>query len=94
MHDLDSIASQFLIPGDFRSAAPYGSGHINDTYAVVFCQAGTEVRYIFQRINHNPFFPALRSGPPAVSGAFRKKQIPWRQPKPCEPGMALVNQNH
>jgi hypothetical protein len=30
----------------------------------------------------NPPFPALRSGPTAVSGAARQKQIPWRQPKP------------
>jgi Ser/Thr protein kinase RdoA (MazF antagonist) len=55
MHDLRHLSSQFLIPGDFRSAAPYGSGHINDTYAVVFSQAGTEIRYIFQRINHKVF---------------------------------------
>lgn len=31
MHDLKSNSSQFLIPGDFRSAQPYGSGHIIDT---------------------------------------------------------------
>ena len=55
MHDLRHLSAQFLIPGDFRSAEPYGSGHINDTYAVVFSQAGTEIRYIFQRINHNVF---------------------------------------
>lgn len=55
MHDLNHIASKFLIPGDFRSAKPYGSGHINDTYAVSFDQSGTPVRYIFQRINHHVF---------------------------------------
>ena len=37
------------------SAAPYGSGHINDTYCAVFDQGGTPVRYILQRINHNIF---------------------------------------
>ena len=55
MQDLSSLASQFCIYGDFRGAEPYGSGHINDTYKVDFDQAGTRVRYIFQRINHQVF---------------------------------------
>ena len=49
------VARHFQITGDFLSAEPYGSGHINDTYCVVFDQGGTRVRYIFQRINHNIF---------------------------------------
>jgi hypothetical protein len=53
--DLRSIASLFHIYGDFRAAAPYGSGHINDTYAAVFDQSGTPMRYIFQRLNHHVF---------------------------------------
>jgi Ser/Thr protein kinase RdoA (MazF antagonist) len=55
MHDLANISSKFLIPGDFRSAEPYGSGHINDTYVATFDQSGTTVRYIFQRINQHVF---------------------------------------
>ncbi|HOX57622.1 MAG TPA: aminoglycoside phosphotransferase family protein [Candidatus Paceibacterota bacterium] len=54
-HDLRSVAAHFQIYGDFREAAPYGSGHINDTYAAVFNQSGSSMRYIFQRINHNVF---------------------------------------
>jgi len=54
-HDLRLIAARFDIRGDFREAAPYGSGHINDTYAVVFDQAGSLMRYIVQRINDNVF---------------------------------------
>jgi hypothetical protein len=54
-HDVRAVARQFQIHGDFLGAEPYGSGHINDTYCVVFDQAGTRVRYIFQRINHNIF---------------------------------------
>ena len=54
-HDVRTIAREFEIPGEFVSAAPYGSGHINDTYCVIFDQAGTRVRYIFQRINHLVF---------------------------------------
>jgi len=54
-HDLRDIAQQFQVYGEFLSAEPYGSGHINDTYSVVLDQAGTRVRYIFQRINHLVF---------------------------------------
>src|SRR6187399_1985451 len=54
-HDVRSVAQHFQIYGDFISAEPYGSGHINDTYCVAFAQAGTRVRYIFQRINHLVF---------------------------------------
>jgi hypothetical protein len=53
--DVGGVARHFMIPGDFASAAPYGSGHINDTFAAVFDQAGTRVRYIFQRMNTSVF---------------------------------------
>ncbi len=59
-HDVRSVTRRFQICGEFRGAEPYGSGHINDTYCVVFDQAGTTTRYILQRINHNIFKrPAL-----------------------------------
>ena len=54
-HDVRAVAREFQIYGECVSAAPYGSGHINDTYRVVFDQAGARVRYIFQRINHLVF---------------------------------------
>lgn len=54
-HDIRSLARQFLMPGDYMSHAPCGHGHINDTYEVRFNQAGTPVRYIIQRINHDIF---------------------------------------
>ena len=53
--DVGVVARQFAIRGDYVSAEPYGSGHINDTFCVVFDQAGTRVRYLFQRINHHIF---------------------------------------
>jgi len=49
--DIKPIASQFAIYGDFVKAAPYGSGHINDTFCAEFDQAGTPVRYILQRLS-------------------------------------------
>lgn len=54
-HDVQAVAREFQIHGDYISAAPYGSGHINDTYCAVFDQGGMPMRYIFQRINHNIF---------------------------------------
>lgn len=53
--DAGAAARQFQIGGEFRSAVRYGSGHINDTYCVVFEQAGVEARFIVQRINSNIF---------------------------------------
>jgi len=59
--DLAAIARAFPLLGRFQGGAPHGSGHINDTFAVVYDQAGSAVRYIFQRINHRVFsnVPAL-----------------------------------
>lgn len=52
---LQAIGSCFDIPGKFVSGQPYGSGHINDTYAVVYEDNKGRTRYIHQRINHNVF---------------------------------------
>jgi hypothetical protein len=49
------VVARFVIPADFVSAAPYGSGHINDTYAVTMSQGGTPMRYLLQRINKRIF---------------------------------------
>jgi aminoglycoside phosphotransferase (APT) family kinase protein len=54
-YDIRSLAREFAMPGDYVSHAPCGHGHINDTYEVRFNQAGTQVRYILQRINHEIF---------------------------------------
>ena len=54
-HRVDAIAHQFDIPGKFLSATQYGSGHINDTYCVIFDHAAGPTRYIVQRINQNVF---------------------------------------
>lgn len=54
-HDVARVFDLFDILGHVLEAAPYGNGHINDTYAVTVNQAGRMVRYIFQRINHEIF---------------------------------------
>jgi hypothetical protein len=51
----DEAARQFQVGGEFLSATPYGSGHINDSYCAVFNQSGRQVRIMLQRINHGIF---------------------------------------
>jgi N-acetylhexosamine 1-kinase len=46
------IASQFQLIGEVISVAPYGEGHINDTYLV---RTNEDQRYILQKINHRIF---------------------------------------
>ena len=49
------IAERFATEGVPESAAPHGSGHINDTY-LVNCKTGDGYnKYILQRINHAIF---------------------------------------
>lgn len=45
--NLNDIAMQFAIGGEIQSVAPYGDGHINETYLVT-ADSG---KYIMQRIN-------------------------------------------
>jgi len=52
---IKKVLKNFLIPADYVSSGPYGSGHINDTYAVNCDQGGTEIRYLLQRVNHKIF---------------------------------------
>jgi Ser/Thr protein kinase RdoA (MazF antagonist) len=54
-YDTRTIAAAFALLGDYVSAEPYGSGHINDTFALEVSQGGRGVRYVLQRINHNIF---------------------------------------
>jgi Ser/Thr protein kinase RdoA (MazF antagonist) len=50
-----AVVRGFEIGGEFSGALPYGSGHINDTYKVLFLEGGVPHRYILQRINRNIF---------------------------------------
>ncbi|MEM7033470.1 MAG: aminoglycoside phosphotransferase family protein [Chloroflexota bacterium] len=54
-YDIQDIASQFMIDGDFVFAESYGSGHINDTFAATYDLSQGLRRYILQRINHDVF---------------------------------------
>ena len=56
-----NVANAFDISGVYIGEYPYGNGHINDTFCVVYEINGQKVRYIRQRINKNIFknIPAL-----------------------------------
>ena len=55
VYDLAEIACHFRIEGQFLDAEPYGSGHINETYASRFKTARGIQRFVHQRINHLVF---------------------------------------
>lgn len=53
---MEVTIAQFTFPGKLLSAAPYGTGHINDTLALCFEQAdGSQRRFILQKINQYVF---------------------------------------
>jgi hypothetical protein len=52
---LRELLGEFAIYGDFLEAAPYGRGHINDTFVSRWDQGGAPLRYIHQRINGRIF---------------------------------------
>ena len=60
-HDWAQLVTAFNLSGEFVESVPYGSGHINDTYALTMQADGRATRYILQRINGHVFkdIPAL-----------------------------------
>ena len=76
--ELQNIQSHFLFDGEFIRAEPYGSGHINDTYAAKFRKAdGCTHRYILHRVNHFVFKKPeeLLANISAVTAHLRRKII-------------------
>jgi hypothetical protein len=53
--DAVRAAEGFAVEGVLESVAPYGSGHINDSYCAVFEQGGRPERFLLQRINTRVF---------------------------------------
>lgn len=49
--NVEAIAGNFDFKGDFISKKPFGNGHINDTFKLIF----SEGEYILQRINTSIF---------------------------------------
>lgn len=58
IYDLKKVMDHFAVEGAYKSGAPYGTGHINDTFLVETARnaAGTHTTpYILQRVNHQVF---------------------------------------
>jgi len=53
--DLREIVSHFQLEGQLLDIIPYGTGHINDTYAGRFQTTRGVARYVHQRLNRNVF---------------------------------------
>jgi hypothetical protein len=50
-----AVLDEFAIFGELEEVAPFGNGHINDTFVSTWNQGGTRLRYTHQRINRQVF---------------------------------------
>ena len=75
MSDVSWVLKQFPVEGEFLSARPAGSGHINDTYLAQVQRADLNVSYIVQRINRHVFPnpPAMMENIVRVTRHIRRK---------------------
>ncbi len=76
MIGIPRIIKQFKIEGQFESASPIGSGHINDSWLVTTTPAGAP-DYVLQRINHHIFtnVPALTDNILRVTRHLRQRLL-------------------
>ena len=80
---LMDMAGRFLPRTDLVRVEPYGTGHINETFAVTCVQAGQPVRYLLQRLNTGIFTAPceLMGNIASVTGHIRSKLqaqgLPW-----------------
>lgn len=86
-----SIAKQFCFQGEIRFIAPFGNGHINDTF-LVECEDGEQsYKYVLQRLNTNifPNYQGLMNNIALVTD-FLRKSIVDRGGDPDRECMALI----
>lgn len=90
--ELAAVTTAFGLFGRLRDGTPYGSGHINDTFALTMDQAGTPVRYILQRINHNIFrdVPALMENIQRVTAHATRRAAEGGGPDVARRALTLV----
>lgn len=72
---LVEAVEQYGFPGETVSCAPYGSGHINDTFLLVRRAGESETKYIVQRMNRSIFKnpPALMENIVRVTSFLRQR---------------------
>ena len=88
-HTIASIASAFKIEGEFTSARPFGSGHINDTYRIVTSQGKN---YLMQKINRFVFkdVPGLMNNIARVTGYLSEKLVATPGANPEKEVLTLI----
>ena len=71
---LKKIATQFNLSGTIENIAPFGNGHINDTFKI-FIKEPEYPDYILQRKNHHVFkdIPGMMENIVRVTNHIRKK---------------------
>jgi hypothetical protein len=91
-HDVRSVLEQFPLAGEFVQAAPYGHGHINDTYAAEFRGDNGMTRYILQRVNHTIFkdVPRLMENIQRVTEHLRGKFAAWPGHAPDQETLTII----
>lgn len=74
-YDLPSIAALFAFEGEFLKGERYGSGHINDTFALTFSTPDGSRRQLLQRVNHEVFrqVPQLMENVQRVTAHAQRK---------------------
>jgi cytochrome c556 len=72
--NINEITDKFDFNGTFVSCKEFGSGHINQTYIVVYATDNGEQKYILQQINDNVFknVDSLMNNVFAVTSYLRK----------------------
>lgn len=71
---IEEIVSHFRIAGSYAAGAPYGTGHINDTFRIETKEPDA-FNYILQRVNHHVFrdVPGLMENVLRVTSHIRSK---------------------
>lgn len=71
------IANKFEITGKFLAYEPFGNGHINETYMLLFKQNNQIRRYVLQKMNSNVFtdIEGLMNNIVNVTDYLREKYI-------------------
>ena len=89
---LEETVRKFSAPGKCESIAPYGSGHINDTYRVAMRNGSGCAPYILQRINHNIFKnpPLLMDNILRVTRHIRNKLSGMRGSNPDRESLTVI----
>ncbi|HSL85816.1 MAG TPA: hypothetical protein VK861_02640, partial [Bacteroidales bacterium] len=82
--NLEEIYHNFQTGGTFESGAPFGSGHIHDTFRIVTAENNSD-DYILQRLNNKIFknIPELQDNIERVTRHLNRKlsTIPGSDPK-------------